>query len=292
MKVIRETPKTIFDTQTGVLYREGKERPLAPELIDLKVTNKCNANCDCCYMSSHSNGKHASYEWIVEQIYSLPERPLQIALGGGEPTLWPYLTDFVQICHALGIVVNTAVGPNPDLEVLQQISQPNYMSAIGISYINESKFNAILDVVAEGSAQIFVHCILRKDWLQKWIETANKWADVIDGIVFLLFKPCGRGQQKTNLIPSIEEVQKLLRVYNKSNKSIGFDSCCYTALSGIVEEKSIDTCDGGQYSLFLDGVEQTCGQCSFLPSLFNLKEINLNEAWIQMQRIKNCSYAL
>jgi organic radical activating enzyme len=292
MIIFRKENKTIFDTKTGILCRGIEKKPSAPELIDLKVTNKCEANCDFCYMSSHKNGKHADLDWITQQLYSLPTRPLQIAVGGGEPTLWPDLLTFVYMCRALGIVVNTAVGPNPNLNMLRKITRPNHMGAVGISYVNEKRFEKVLNVAKEGDSTLFAHCILRSDKMQEWIDKANKWPKEIAGIIFLLFKPCGKAKDKTELIPTQEQFEKLIEAYKKSGKEIGFDSCTSELLKGHVEEECIDACDGGQYSLFVDGANQTCGPCSFLPTEFDLSKISLNEAWQKIERIKNCKFAL
>jgi hypothetical protein len=293
MIIKRAENKTIFDTNTGILCRGVEKKPSAPELIDLKVTNQCNSkSCgEFCYMSSHENGRHADLDWITQQLYYLPEPPLQIAVGGGEPTLWPDLVTFVHMCKALGIVINTAVGPAPDLSVLKEVIQANYMSAVGISCIDDN-FEKIYDVARNGQAAIFAHCILRADWMQKWIDKIDQWPEGLNGIIFLLFKPCGKSKNRTDLIPSVEPFYELLNVYKNSDMQIGFDSCTSELLKGSVEEICIDDCDGGQYSLFVDAVQQTCGSCSFLPTKFDLNKINLKEAWRQIERVKNCQFAL
>jgi intein/homing endonuclease len=51
MIVIRKENKTIFDTNTGILCRGIEKKPSAPELIDLKITNKCEASCNFCLVA-------------------------------------------------------------------------------------------------------------------------------------------------------------------------------------------------------------------------------------------------
>jgi len=292
MIIVREENRTIFDTNTGILCRGLEKKPSAPELIDLKVTNRCNANCKHCYMSSHEKGRHANFDWIAQQLHSLPQRPLQIAVGGGEPTLWPDILRFVYMCSALGIVVNTAVGPNPDLNILSEITQPNNMSAVGVSYIDEKNFEKVLNVARKGVSTIFAHCILQADRMDEWINKVNQWPEEIEGIIFLLFKPSGKAKNDSHLVPTKKQFLELIEAYKKSDKKIGFDSCTSTLLKGHVEDECIDHCDGGQYSLFVDGVNQTCGSCSFLPTEFDLSTMNLKEAWQEIDRIHNCNFAL
>jgi organic radical activating enzyme len=245
-----------------------------------------------CYMSSHENGKHADLDWITKQLYSLPTKPLQIAIGGGEPTLWPDLLTFVYMCKTLGIVVNTAIGPNPNFDMLQKITRQNHMSAIGISYVDEKRFQKVLNVAKVGHSSIFAHCILRADRMDEWINKAVKWQKEVEGIIFLLFKPVGKAKNQIELVPTKKQFEELIAAYKNSDKKIGFDSCTSTLLRGHVKEECVDSCDGGQYSLFVDGVNQTCGSCSFLPTEFDLSKMSLNEAWQKIERVQNCKFEL
>jgi len=47
----RDNPPTSFDTETGILIRNGDVKPVAPELIDYKCTSTCHANCQFCFPS-------------------------------------------------------------------------------------------------------------------------------------------------------------------------------------------------------------------------------------------------
>jgi len=47
----RKDPPTSFDTESGILIRSEDRKPSAPELIDLKVTTVCHADCAFCAVS-------------------------------------------------------------------------------------------------------------------------------------------------------------------------------------------------------------------------------------------------
>lgn len=81
----RDNPPVTFDTKTGLQIRSGNWKPESPELIDLKVTNKCYANCDFCYQDSIEGGKHADFEHVITKINQLKQKPFQIALGVASP---------------------------------------------------------------------------------------------------------------------------------------------------------------------------------------------------------------
>lgn len=81
----------------------------APSVVSIALTNVCDLNCDFCYApkDEHSLDKDAVLDWCRE-LDSLGT--LEVALGGGEPTLYRGLAD---LCHRiwedtnLGISVTT-----------------------------------------------------------------------------------------------------------------------------------------------------------------------------------------
>lgn len=96
---------TIFDPKDGTKFRvafrgRGIENPApeksnAPELIDVKITDKCFMDCAFCYQGSTKAGNHADMGALYSVFeYCRKNRVFEVALGGGEPLLHP---EFVQI---------------------------------------------------------------------------------------------------------------------------------------------------------------------------------------------------
>ncbi len=78
-----------------------------PELVDLKVTDRCTANCPMCYMGSLKNGKQADVRRVNKILEALAElQVFEVAFGGGEPTLWSHFPEVVQKTRDLGITPN------------------------------------------------------------------------------------------------------------------------------------------------------------------------------------------
>ncbi len=81
----------------------------APSVVSIALTNVCDLNCDFCYApkNEHSLEEDAVLDWCRE-LDSLGT--LEVALGGGEPTLYLGLAD---LCHRiwkgtnLGISITT-----------------------------------------------------------------------------------------------------------------------------------------------------------------------------------------
>jgi hypothetical protein len=70
-----------------------------PEFYDVKITDRCDGRCSYCYQDSSIGSSH--FKNVPEKIRSFfgkmdgNQRPFQVAIGGGEPTLHP---EFYEIC--------------------------------------------------------------------------------------------------------------------------------------------------------------------------------------------------
>jgi len=245
-----------------------------------------------CYMSALPDGQHADIEWIKRQILSLPEMPFEIAIGGGEPTAWPDLLDFVKWCREQGIVPNAAVGPAADEAIVRQIIQKGQLGSLGVSVVPGMMGSLAMLKVVKESAQIPVraHCIMRKDWMGIWYGMAGILPRYVDGVVFLNFKPHGRGENQQYLRPTAKEIQDLFDTYRKVDLAVGFDSCSSCALKHHAPKELLQACDGGLFSMFIDGVAQEFSQCSFLQGT-PFGDIMLDEVWNEMPHVSRCCYA-
>jgi len=78
-----------------------------PELVDMKITNRCQKNCDYCYQDSTKDGHHASLEDVKEIIRTLSELQVwEVALGGGEVTEHPDFPDILEYCYEQQVTPN------------------------------------------------------------------------------------------------------------------------------------------------------------------------------------------
>ena len=108
------TLRMSFDDLTQAQYHSpyAYERPSntpasRPNLVDVKITDRCPFACAYCYQASTPKAPHASLSSIVEIASALSKAEVfEVAIGGGEPTLHP---DFEQIIHEFkdrGVVPN------------------------------------------------------------------------------------------------------------------------------------------------------------------------------------------
>ena len=85
------------------------EKPThTPELVDLKITDRCPYACPYCYQGSTPRAPHAPLSLIEEVAQSLTVAGVcEVALGGGEPTIHPDFALIVKMFDEYGI--STAV---------------------------------------------------------------------------------------------------------------------------------------------------------------------------------------
>ena len=59
-------------------------KPDFPDSIDLKISNRCSLGCPYCHENSVKTGGLAKIDEIKKHLSSLPEKPIEIAIGGGD----------------------------------------------------------------------------------------------------------------------------------------------------------------------------------------------------------------
>lgn len=78
-----------------------------PELVDVKITDYCPFNCEFCYQDSTVKGEHADRFFLAQLAHALRTlKVFEVAIGGGEPTLYPDFVGVLESFRSEGIVPN------------------------------------------------------------------------------------------------------------------------------------------------------------------------------------------
>lgn len=265
-----------------------------PVLIDLSLNNYCNLTCNFCYMSATSinNGEYLSmddFNFLLTKMIN--GRVLQIALGGGEPTLHPQFTDILKKLRIEGSIIPnyTTNGTNLTEEILN--ASKKYCGAVAVSHFEErtkETLDATKKLLNHG-IKTNMHLVLLKSRIPKLSEITEQYAKLgISNVVLLLFKPMGRGSNLTNeILDSSDrktltiELLKILKFYKKYRVRLSIDACS----SFIVKDfpflpQSIEGCTGAIYSAYVDwNLEMK--PCSFMQKIqgINLKQNSIKKAW-------------
>jgi radical SAM protein with 4Fe4S-binding SPASM domain len=277
----------------------------APSLVDFQITDQCHLSCPHCYASSTPTGAHAGMadiELALEQIAEVGA--FQVALGGGEPLLHPELERILARCHTLGVVPNlTTSGVHLSDRNLELINE--YCGAVGLSIegVGEhfdryrssgfERFRHALDRLLAWRVPTVLQITLNADTFSRLdsIVELCRGEDSLYGVIFLAFKPVGRGagfgEPLAALAPGRvqERLQEAFFALSEVTR-VGFDCCLTPGVTG----------SGGGFDAhaarYLEGCSALRSSIGLLPNLDvlpctftparavgNLREQHLREIW-------------
>ncbi|MBA3503192.1 MAG: radical SAM protein [Myxococcota bacterium] len=144
------------DTGTNMLVSNAKTAHLrrsAPRMLQVALTNACDKSCEFCYRPLEARSRW-SFDDIVELARFCEEwGVLELAFGGGEPTLFPRFGELLQtiwretaLCPSF-----TTHGKRLDAALLRQI-RGSY-GQLQVSVYDEDDTGAIIDVLVAERAR-------------------------------------------------------------------------------------------------------------------------------------------
>ena len=232
--------------------------PEYPELIDLKLTNKCNHNCPFCFMDSKMEEQHAdpnNIKWLVSRI----AKPTEFSIGGGNILLYPHLIDVLQFIHKQKHIVNITINEKDCKAILknpQYKEALKYVHGIGISLINLNDVKSIKQF-RETFHNKFItfHLIPELLGIEKCLRFKQTLAnnEVWGDYLFLGYKTNGRGNKEINKL-SKEDLDALFEKFSYFSTDTSFAN---TYLDYLKENFYIDksiTLNEGEFSMYIDGV--------------------------------------
>lgn len=277
----------------------------APSLVDFQITDRCHLDCPHCYASSTSKGEHGAIEDIYFALDQIAEvGAYQVALGGGEPLLHPALEKILQRCHRLGIVPNvTTSGLHLGERNVGLLKE--YCGAVGLSLEGVDADFARYRKTGFGRFQQALGRLLARGvptvlQVTLSVETFSELDRIRDfcrrqegiyGVIFLAFKPVGRGigfgRPLSELDPTLvhEKLQETFFVLSETTR-VGFDCCLTPAVTGT--GSAFDAHAAG----YLEGCSALRSSIGLLPNLDvlpctftaghavgNLRRNHLREIW-------------
>lgn len=265
----------VFNRATGAKIRFSFDnlaavpvRASLPELVDLKITNYCPFGCEFCYQNSTLKGAVGDYPSSI--VYALGQMGVfEIALGGGEPTLWPRLEDFVAYAHYEGMVVNITTKNIEWLYTPQAARVLPDLGAVAVSISDTKEVDRFLKAI-KGKDGRFAVQIIDGLFSQFSVETIlRQCAEVSVPVTFLGFKSTGRGaaynpRNKGALIKVLQKPPKDMYMPGISIDTVFAHQ--YQAELAKLEVNPVlyDTQDG-RYSMYIDAVENKAGPSSYNP---------------------------
>lgn len=149
----------LYNHETGLKITiekaESKNIINIPELVDLKITDKCDYKCEFCYQGSTPEGCSAPMEKIEKTIKYLDNlNCFEIAVAGGDPTFL-FEKIFKEInFNNIDIILNTTTKNYlKGFEIIKKNLNHKNFGAIGFSITNMNEFE-LLKAFYEGNGKI------------------------------------------------------------------------------------------------------------------------------------------
>jgi radical SAM protein with 4Fe4S-binding SPASM domain len=288
----------VANVNNGMTMRWGKtldENPYKaplPELVDISISNHCTKGCSFCYRNSIPNNHFMSvddYEFVLKSMSD--ERwgnVFQVALGGGEPLEHPDFIEILKNTRKYNVVPNfTTNAMHITKEIATQIKP--LVGAVAISFPNILTIPiSKAHIFIEEGIKTNIHFLLDRKSVKQGIEILEgKYNDLLKGfnsIIFLTFKPMGRGREDLCLELN-DDLKNFCRLIDKHNcnLNIGFDSCFMPMLMHFTNTTIdfIEPCECAFFSAYVDE-NLNVKPCSFtnhIRDTYSLKEKSFSEIW-------------
>ncbi len=286
----------LFDTQYGTKMRvsfSGMENytcSTKPELVDLKITDKCHHGCAFCYQDSKPNGKHADYDAVVAVLRKLAEAEVfEVVIGGGDPVLHPRFPAILREAKKLNLTVSfttkdmSFAGHGNIAEAVRKYAKSFAISTITPDEIEKLKaFNNKEDgedTQTAGSLHIPLGCYSEDEivpLLAKSKHDLVRWGLNGGQTVFLGFKDVGRG---ASFKPHDDSwVLKYLKrkQYFVCGGDTAFISKFHDQLVDLGVSTKLMVDNEGHFSCYMDAVSMKMGASSYSE---DLHPINMDDPW-------------
>lgn len=273
-------------------------KAITPELVDLKITNYCEADCSFCYQSSSRKGKHVPIEELKSIIDLLYDADVfEVAIGGGEPTTHPNFIELLHYIRDKGIIPNFTTYTTEWLEnpaLLRAVK--DFCGGIGVSVHKLSDLEKVrlirkeLDNNDRHTTVIAQHVV----GLLPVNETANLintcWNEDIH-LLLLGYKDIGFGKKYQPFDNStLPTYMKLMlgkphyKMHNaiRATRLISIDTAFVNRFQQMLNDLKIDkrtyTSQEGKFSCYIDATLKKMGISSYVDvsSMQNMPK-NLEE---------------
>jgi hypothetical protein len=242
-----------------------------PELVDLKITERCTKGCAFCLDDSTLDGKHANIDTIKHIIDVLASlHVLEIAIGGGEPTSHPNIKEIIKYAYLNKISVSLST-TNIDWIINNVKFINSYCGGIGISCANAKEVKTLLGKLYGKNVlhKITIHIVLGTLDRDEFAKILDELSNVkyCNRVLLLAPKSIGRGETYKFQDYSwwLEEVKKYERLIYRVSIDTELARLFENELkdtSGELSPILYDTTDG-KFSMFIDAVNMEIAPSSF-----------------------------
>lgn len=278
-----------------------------PSLIQLEITQKCPFNCPQCYKPSLKN-EHMDINKLKEIIQFCYERGTrQFVLNGGEPLLYPWLSDLFNLFDSYGDVLvslySSGFGVN---EKIRKIISKDYVSffislngsTLDINKLSRQGYTeaiSAIDYLVENGCSIGINWVARHDNIKDFKNLIDLC--ILKGIVRLNVtsnKQIGTTRKIDSAITKKELIYlaQIINSYSGSSLTITVEWCFSQLRALLSKQQGSIICFAGKYSanVNIDGSFSPCTHLNY-PEIFESIEDYWNNSNVlkKLRNLKPCS---
>lgn len=273
--------------------------PEYPELIDLRITNKCNNGCKFCFMDSNMKEKDADLLFLQRVVTSFPNT-VEFSIGGGNVLLYPHLEEFLEVLDASGHIANITINVKDvdtilnDKKIRRIIDR--YVNGVGVSVFDVKDLDAIQKLteaftndgkdettryMETGYHEVVLHLIPEYIGAEKTAEIVNTMEKrkMWNNVLFLGYKENGRG--KDCQWKKFDE-SDLKKIFCIEDYGYSIDTTFAQRYGDYLNKnfctKYSITMFEGEFSMYIDGVTQNAYKSSYeLDKPYKIDWVNYNK---------------
>lgn len=294
LNVKRDGDAIIFhDAESGMKFRWSEtpyEKASRPELVDVKITDRCAHGCAFCYQGSTPDGEDAPLDRVKQIIDTLAEAGVfEMAIGGGEPTEHPDFAEILLYAAAKGVTPNFTTfsdawaGDEAIVAAIKQVGRKRDGIGIGVSVLSEkdiAKLEAVRDAVGD-RAQVIGQTVVGVAPVAVTSRLVRAIAESGNSVLLLGYKSTGRGEDFSARLPSLESVRDMIDAFRTEEfldcwqeetplwSTLSVDTAFLDQYGKALDELGVEmvlrTSPEGAFSMYIDAVSMTAGPSSWHP---------------------------
>ena len=204
-----------FSSTAQPISRPSGPRLTAPETVHWAITYRCDQHCPDCYARRYSSDFTNELDTgVAMRLVNILANwgVFQLAIGGGEPLLWPDLAEICRHAHQNGMVVHVTTGYHDvNKELLHSLAESISVLQIGVKHnkllenphIEYSKLSNTIEIARNLGISIGVNLMLSRTVLAHFNELIDILARAgVDRITLLRYKPTADQRQWVSENPS------------------------------------------------------------------------------------------
>lgn len=250
-----------------------------PELIDIKITDYCDAGCAFCYQGSTTEGRHADVGLVNDLAYELSRwNVFEVAIGGGEPTDHPNFVHILENFRQNNVIPNFTTKSLKWLDSKFSVRIVKAMGGFAYSVDAPEDITRLSKAVEDFkderdvtgvSKRIALHYVMGSTDFKTLTKILSKAAESYMSVTLLGYKTNERGAIFTPN-PYIQDILNYFRTANtrKSVPTISIDTKLAQQIgSTLIQEKLVPpgliTWEEGKFSMYIDAVKKRFGPSSY-----------------------------